>query len=159
MATQPSSEKETVGISYAGAVLNLKNSMDSNKENIDKRESKEKPGAASRVKSPKREEYPQINSKHGRNKHIGKQLSSEHSSVKNKKETDVKEKPNEESEPSGKVKYVEAPLPQVNPWTKKNSSAHVIPSNNHVLATGAAVERNVDKRILQPQQQSASLGK
>lgn len=139
MATQGTCDNETVGISYAGAVLNLKNSMDSNKENLDKE----------KTRSGKREDYPQINSQHGRSKHNDRDRDKEPSESPSSK-SKPPDNPNE-AQPllDDKVKYVEAPLPKVNPWTRRSSTNSV--HNVHVQASIP----NSDKRILQPQQQSA----
>lgn len=197
-ANQPndgSSNKETVGISYAGAVLNLKNSMDCNKENIQStiqtKDILEKSvkgqqcggsghGSARPAhplgKSPKRDDFPQINSRHSRNKHndrdrdkkqgnqppcdpegIDSDRCEKHKLSTKSKQSDNGNGDGDESQPltNDKVKYVEAPLPKVNPWTVKRNASNSIPSNP-LSASIPASEKNSDKRILQPQQQSTS---
>lgn len=202
-ANQPndvSSNKETVGISYAGAVLNLKNSMDSNKENIQSavqaKEIIDKPGkvqqqcagsghggsrpAPALGKPSKKDDFPQINSRHSRNRHNdrdrdkkqGNQQSCDPEGTdsdgcekhNNKLNTKAKQSDSDSgngNEPQAlsnedKIKFVEAPLPKVNPWTVKRNASISIPSNNPLSASIPASEKNSDKRILQPQQQSTS---
>ncbi|XP_076665173.1 la related protein isoform X1 [Andrena cerasifolii] len=63
-----------------------------------------------------------------------------------------------ESQSALPVKYVEAPLPTVNPWTKSKSTTQAVPSNPVAVVPPAVltpVEKQTEKekRVLQPQQQ------
>lgn len=75
-----------------------------------------------------------------------------------------KEEAETESEFQPPVKYVEAPLPAVNPWTKSK----IVPSttsSNLVTAISSgnvtSIEKQIEKekRVLQPQQQQGIIGK
>ena len=193
-ASDGSTNRETVGVSYANAVLNFKN-MDNNKENINavshttpkEHCAKEVPARskstlqnsvkqhATNISAPNsehgNEDFPQIIPQ-GRNSRR----------LPDKVETDVKVNSRpinvscpDRSESDGKTcsaiddeggnvsdkvperkKYVEAPLPKINPWTVNKNAALVItgkqPETKPQVGTHVVVASN-EKRVLQPQQQ------
>lgn len=178
--------KDTCGVSYAGAVLNLKNN-DNNKENINSSgpapeawdKCSKKQQANSNVhansqpvlvvgKTKKNEEFPEINAKPTRSKHndrerrqIRENAEVIHGNSNDKSKTSAKTKSNEtnksENQPvvTEKVKYVEAPLPTVNPWTsKRNLSTIPVGLSSEVVPD--ASEKESDKRVLQQQKQGST---
>lgn len=65
----------------------------------------------------------------------------------------------DQSVPPLPVKYVEAPLPTVNPWTKGRTT---VPSQQIAVVTSSVStdrQNGRDKRVLQPQQQQGTAGK
>jgi hypothetical protein len=192
-----SKNRETVGVSYANAVLNFKN-MDSNKENINavshtvpkEHCAKEAP---TRSKSTLQNSVKQHatsnsapNSAHG-NEDFPQIIPQGRNSrrLPEKVETNVKvsSRPTnascpERSQSDGKTcsaiddeggnvcdkvpekkKYVEAPLPKINPWTVNKNAALVItgkqPETKPQVGTNVVVPsvNSNEKRVLQPQQQ------
>ncbi|XP_003703258.2 la related protein isoform X1 [Megachile rotundata] len=74
--------------------------------------------------------------------------------VKEKEETEIES----ENQSVAPVKYVEAPLPTVNPWTKSKIVAPPVPANLVTVAPAVGVppaekQTEKEKRVLQPQQQ------
>lgn len=79
--------------------------------------------------------------------------------LKDKEETEAES----EIQSSAPVKYVEAPLPAVNPWTKSKIITPVTPANFVATVpsgTVVSMEKQIDKekRVLQPQQQQGIVG-
>lgn len=74
--------------------------------------------------------------------------------IGNKETFKDREDPEGESEvqPTSTVKYIEAPIPAVNPWTKSKTTTQAAPSNCGSLA-GSDKQSEKEKRVLQPQQQ------
>ena len=186
-----SQNRESVGASYANAVLNFK-SMDSNKENINavshatpkEHNVKEAPSRSKALqKSGKQhslhssannsangnEDFPQIIPQ-GRNSrrmpermdaavkvssgpiNVSSDDKTEHENV-----NDDDEASNSEKVPE-KKKYVEAPLPKINPWTVNKNAASVITgkapeAKPHAVPAASTAASSTEKRILQPQQQ------
>ncbi|KDR07136.1 hypothetical protein L798_02593 [Zootermopsis nevadensis] len=192
--------RETVGASYANAVLNFKN-MDSNKENINavshptpvEHCAKEAPTRSKSTlqKSVKQhglnsstlnsangnEDFPQIIPQGRNSRRLPDKVESNdkvtskppiNGSCSDRSENDgkscnvddeganISDKVPEEEE---KKKYVEAPLPKINPWTLNKNAASVIRGKQpdakpqagaHVVAPSVTC---TEKRILQPQQQ------
>lgn len=193
------------GVSYANAVLNLKNTMDNNKENINdsvvgpknneplSREASVKSNTPSSLQQKlgkhvntyatagkpisNVEEFPQISSVNTKNlrrngtSHKGdreqvvsktkpkisncdslasvpvssnntNKISPACESIESESGSDTVE------EGAEKKKFVEAPLPKINPWTK-NKNTIVATENTSDQLTSSATE----KRVLQPQQQ------
>jgi len=135
MATrvEQSSEVTPQGISYAGALR--KTVMDANKENVEINLG-EKTNNQSTV-----DEFPQIVSKPTRNRTpvrerrqrsrrrpapVEREKSAERRSSQGEEEPEVVQE---------EVKFVEAPIPKVNPWTKKLAVIEndVIPEKNYVI--------------------------
>lgn len=74
--------------------------------------------------------------------------------VKEKEETEIES----ENQSMAPVKYVEAPLPTINPWTKSKIVAPPVPANLVTVVPSGGVppaEKQIEKekRVLQPQQQ------
>ncbi|PSN55356.1 hypothetical protein C0J52_01848 [Blattella germanica] len=184
-----SQNRESVGASYANAVLNFK-TMDSNKENINavshttpkEHSAKEAPRNKSLQKSGKQqsvnscahnsangnEEFPQIIPQGRNSRKLPDKMDT---SVKvssgpvngscDKTENDEKcvsveeEAANSSEKVPEKKKFVEAPLPKINPWTVNKNAASVItgkPTDSKPQTVATSVTAN-EKRILQPQQQ------
>ena len=153
------SSGETVGISYADAVINFRNNGENNKENInstiqpkivkEKTVKAQQTGSSNRAnkqpafatnKAWKQDDFPQINSRPNRFKQGDrdkKQNNQNHNDneitnigTSEKSKGSAKAKPSEASSPPTveKIKYIEAPLPKVNPWTIKRNSINSIPS-------------------------------
>lgn len=197
------------GVSYASAVLNLKN-MDNNKENINAatvgvtsndsgtHETPVKSKISSTIPQQKigrqqntyatagkpianTEDFPQINTVTTKNvRRLGYSTRVEREQVSSKQKTSknstcdssdnladisdntVKTSPiSEVSEPDSnaetveevpeKKKFVEAPLPKINPWTKNKNAASVITGKTSDQQIPTAV--STEKRVLKPQQQ------
>ncbi|XP_023719871.1 la-related protein 1 isoform X3 [Cryptotermes secundus] len=189
--------RETVGVSYANAVLNFKN-IDSNKENINavshatpkEHSVKEAPTRsktavqksvkhhALNVSGPNsahgNEDFPQIIPQGRSSRRLPEKMDENvnvssrpvNSSCADKSEHDEQSCSlieNEGDSVSDKVpekkKYVEAPLPKINPWTVNKNAASVIRGKQSEAKPQAgsnfitpAVTSN-EKRVLQPQQQ------
>ncbi|XP_076626605.1 la related protein isoform X2 [Colletes latitarsis] len=63
-----------------------------------------------------------------------------------------------DAQPSQPIKYVEAPLPTVNPWTKSKATIQAVPLNSvTAMPSGSLMttekQSEKEKRVLQPQQQ------
>lgn len=105
MATRVDELNESVApsVSYASALLNRKS--ESNKENME-----------SNGNEKKTEEFPQIPVTKP-----GKSRAERRARHKVPVEKAERKSSQGDEEPEPQVKFVEAPLPKVNPWTKKNS--------------------------------------
>lgn len=192
------------GVSYASAVLNLKN-MDNNKENINAATVRVSPNDSVTNETPVKskitsipqqkigrqsntyatggkpiantEDFPQINTVNTKNvRRLGYYTKVDKEQVSNKQnpknptcdsvtdnsDNTVKASPISEvsegdsntetvEEVPEKKKFVEAPLPKINPWTKNKNAASVITgkASDQQLPIAASTE----KRVLQPQQQ------
>lgn len=189
--------RETVGVSYANAVLNFKN-VDSNKENINavshappkEHNVKEAPTRSKTAvqKSVKQhalnicgpnsahgnEDFPQIIPQGKSSRRVPEKMDanvkvdskpvnsscadgSEHDEQSCSSIEDVGG--NVSDKVPEKKKYVEAPLPKINPWTVNKNAASVIRGKQPEAKTHAGsnlitptVTSN-EKRVLQPQQQ------
>ncbi|XP_069680405.1 la-related protein 1B isoform X2 [Periplaneta americana] len=193
-----SQNRETVGASYANAVLNFK-SMDSNKENINavshttpkEHSAKEAPtrNKSTLQKSVKQqtlsnsannsangnEDFPQIIPQGRNSRRLPEKMDTNANKVSNRSingscadrsETDSKscavnddESGNVADKVPEKKKYVEAPLPKINPWTVNKNAASVITGKPPESKPQASVNpvpvttTSTEKRVLQPQQQ------
>jgi hypothetical protein len=188
--------RETVGASYANAVLNFKN-MDSNKENINavshpapkEHSAKEAPARnkSTLQKSVKQhalnssghnsahgnEDFPQIIPQSRNSRRLPDKMDSNvkvssrpvNGSCSDRSANDgtsctvVDEGGNVSDKVPEKKKYVEAPLPKINPWTLNKNAASVITgkqpetkpqAGSHLAAPSMT---STEKRVLQPQQQ------
>jgi hypothetical protein len=188
--------RETVGVSYANAVLNFKN-MDSNKENINavshptpKEHSAKEPPTRSKStlqKSVKQhalnssahnsahgsEDFPQIIPQGRNSRRLPDKVDTNvksssrpvNDSSSDKSENDGKssvvddEGGNVSDKVPEKKKYVEAPLPKINPWTLNKNAASVITGKQPETKPQAWANlvapsvTSTEKRVLQPQQQ------
>lgn len=116
MATRVEQSTESIptGISYAGAVLNRKVGSDSNKENIEMH-SVDK---SVQNKPPRVEEFPQIAPKTVRSRPLERK-SRPRKIVERSAERKSSHGDDEAESVKEEIKFVEAPLPKVNPWMKK----------------------------------------
>lgn len=189
--------RDTVGVSYANAVLNFKN-MDSNKENINavshatpkehgakEAPTKSKPMLQNNVKqhaannSPSDsahgiEDFPQIIPQGRNSRRVSDKVDTNdkvnsrpmNASCPDRPESDGKtcsviddESGTISDKVPEKKKYVEAPLPKINPWTVNKNAALVItgkqPETKPQVGTHVIVPSvsSNEKRVLQPQQQ------
>lgn len=187
------SASEVVGISYADAVLNLKNNGENNKENIgyisDSKAIKENSFKSNQSHSErantnpafvnekpgKYDDFPRINSKFNRNKHgdrdkrnaagncNGPEYGNCNGNHCDKSKVSAKGKPNdsevqqEQLPVIEKIKYVEAPLPKINPWTIKRNSANSIPSASLPSVIPCDSEQDTNNKL--PEKRQHTLGK
>lgn len=205
----PQNRDSAGGVSYASAVLNIKN-MDSNKENINattvgatskETVTKETPVKSKTVNNPQQktgrqpttyataskpgasnEEFPQINTAVTKNsRKMGQSTKADQTNLKKpsqnssvncdsadsecNSDNSVKPSPsvdlesesieaNSVEEVPEKKKFVEAPLPKINPWTKNKNAASVMTGKPSDIPLPAATPVSIpEKRVLQPQQQ------
>jgi hypothetical protein len=183
--------RQTVGVSYANAVLNFKN-IDSNKENINdiphttpkEHGAKEAPARSKTVqKSVKQhvvnisaansahdnEDFPEIIPQGRSSRKLPEKVDTNvkvSSRLVNNTYADKSEHGEEScsvidgdgSNVSDKVpekKYVEAPLPKINPWTVNKNAASVIRGKQPEAESNSVTPfvTSNEKRVLQPQQQ------
>lgn len=161
--------KESTAPSYASAVLNFKTS-DSNKENINNPSNssetdnslvkntqvKAVSGTSSKTKPPKGGLSSTNSSKHEpASEYPGIESGSKGKNLKTKQEKEVVCETgenecagdNDKNAKQEAKKFVEAPLPKVNPWTVNKNAASVIKGT---AANKAHTADAADKRVLQP---------
>lgn len=107
MATRVDESSESVApsISYASALLNRKS--EANKENME-----------SNANEKKTEDFPQIPVTKSSKRRAERRAKQQSKAALEKSE---RKSSQGDEEPEQQVKFVEAPLPKVNPWTKKQS--------------------------------------